>query len=171
MLAGSQALFEAVVVPHRSLTRRGVYCLIAVVWAFSSLITFFCWRLGAWPVAGFNGAEVGFALLLLHWHSESAKRESEILLLSESGLVVRRTSRSGRREEKVLPVQWLRVVLEERRGRVPALLLVAHGVSEEVARALGEEEKRDLAEALAAAFDRMRHPRFDNPQLAVTSPD
>lgn len=165
MQAGSKALFEAVIVPHRSLTRRGFYWLILVVSALSALITFFCLRLGAWPVVGFNGVEVALAFLLLHWHSETAKRESEVLLLSESGLSIRRSNR-GRREEKMLPVQWLKVVLEERRGRVPALILAAHGVHEEIARSLGEEEKRDLAEALAAAFDRMRHPKFDNPQLA-----
>lgn len=166
MLAGSRSLFEAVIVPHRSLTRRGLYYLIAVLWALSSLIMLHSWWLDAWPAIAFSGADVAAALLLVHFHLESAKRESEMLLLRESGLVVRRTHRNGRSEEKVLPVGWLKVVLEERNGQVPALLLVARGVREEVARALGEEEKRDLAGALAAAFDRMRHPVFDNPQLA-----
>ncbi|MDA8051354.1 MAG: DUF2244 domain-containing protein [Rhodospirillales bacterium] len=160
------AVFEAVIVPHRSLPRRGLYVLIGLVSTLSSVITFFCWRLGAWPVIGFNGAEVGLTLLLLHWHAENAFRESEVLLLGESGLTVRRSGRRGRTEERMLPVHWLRVVLEERRGRVPALLLVGHGVREEVARALGEDEKRDLARALAAALHRMRNPVFDNPQLA-----
>ncbi|MGH7122353.1 MAG: DUF2244 domain-containing protein [Acetobacteraceae bacterium] len=165
MLAGSRSLFEAVIVPHRSLTRHGLYYLIAVLWALSSLIMLRCWWLDAWPAVAFSGADVAITLLLVHLHLESAKRESEILLLSESGLVVRRTHRNGRSDEKVLPVAWLKVVLEERQGQVPALLLVAHGVHEEVARALGEDEKRDLAGALSAAFDRMRHPVFDNPQL------
>jgi len=168
--ARARTVFEAVIVPHRSLSRRGLYWVIGSVAALSSIITFVCWRLGAWPVMGFNGAEVGFALLLLRWHAENAARATEVLLLSESGLVVRRAGRGGRQAEKVLPMQWLRVVLEERRGRVPALLLVAHGVSEEVAAALGEDEKRDLAAALSAALHRMRHPVFDNPQLAEPPP-
>lgn len=166
VLAGSQALFEAVIVPHRSLTRRGFFYVIAVIWALSSLITFFCWQLGAWPAMGLDVVALALTFLLLHRHLESAKREREMLLLSENGLVIRRTHAHGRSEEKVLPVAWLKVVLEERQGQVPALLLVAHGVHEEVARALGEDEKRDLAGALDAAFDRMRHPLFDNPQLA-----
>lgn len=161
-----RAVFEAVIVPHRSLSRRGFYWLIGVLSALSSLVTFLCWQLGAWPVAGFSAVEIALALLLVHWHGESGRRESELLLLSEHGLIVRRSRRGGLSEQKVLPVQWLRVVLEERRGRVPGLFLRAHGVSEEVARSLGEEEKRDLASALTAAFDRMRHPVFDNPQLA-----
>lgn len=154
------------IVPHRSLSRHGFYWLIGVLCGLSSLVTFLCWQLGAWPVVGFSGAEIGLALLLVHWHAESGRRESELLLLSEQGLIVRRSRGDGRSEQKILPVQWLRVDLDERRGRVPGLFLRAHGVSEEVARSLGEEEKRDLASALAAAFDRMRHPVFHNPQLA-----
>jgi hypothetical protein len=36
---------------------------------------------------------------------------------------------------------------------------------EQVATALGEREKRDLAAALRAALHRYRNPVFDNPQL------
>jgi hypothetical protein len=59
----------------------------------------------------------------------------------------------------------LDALLEELPGRVPRLLLVAHGVREEIATALGEAEKRDLSVALAGALHRLRNPRFDNPQL------
>jgi len=48
---------------------------------------------------------------------------------------------------------------------VPRLLLSVRGRSEEVARALGEAAKRDLAAALTRALHRWRNPRFDNPQL------
>ena len=47
----------------------------------------------------------------------------------------------------------------------PALVLRAQGVSEEVGQALGEEAKRELAAALAAALHRRRNPVFDNAQL------
>ena len=36
---------------------------------------------------------------------------------------------------------------------------------EEVARALGEDEKRSLASALHSALHKLRNPHFDNPQL------
>jgi uncharacterized membrane protein len=159
------SVFEAVIVPHRSLSRRGLYGVIGAVTALSALISFFCWRLGAWPVVGFNGAEIGFALLALNWHAGSASRASEVLLLSEAGLRVTRAGAGGRREEVLLPVGWLRVVLEERRGRVPGMLLLAQGRRLEVAQALGEAEKRSLAAALAGAIEGLRHPVFDNPQL------
>ncbi|HEX4173496.1 MAG TPA: DUF2244 domain-containing protein, partial [Acetobacteraceae bacterium] len=71
----------------------------------------------------------------------------------------------GRRAERVLQVGWLNTLLEEPPGQVPRLLLVAHGVREEIATSLGEVEKRDLSKALADALHRLRNPRFDNPQL------
>jgi uncharacterized membrane protein len=71
----------------------------------------------------------------------------------------------GRRERYSLQPYWLNVVLEERAGTVPKLLLSARGAQYEVARALGEAQKRDLAAALNRALHRWRNPRFDNPQL------
>jgi len=76
-----------------------------------------------------------------------------------------RTDRRGVRQERVLPVAWLNAVIEEPPGKVPRLLLVAHGVREEIATTLGEAEKRDLWAALRDALLRLRSPRFENPQL------
>lgn len=165
MAENAPQVFEAMIVPHRSLSRRGRRWVVGVVCAFSLMVTLVCWWIGAWPVIAFNGAEIGFAVLALNWHAERAARATELLLLSESGLRVVRTNLRGEREEKLLPAAWLHVHLEERRGRVPALLLLGHGAREEVAHALGEEEKRSLAGALADALHRLQHPVFDNPQL------
>jgi uncharacterized membrane protein len=66
---------------------------------------------------------------------------------------------------KVLPSTWLSVSLQERDGRVPRLVLSRYGMSEEIATALGEAEKRDLSASLARALYRARNPVFDNPQL------
>ena len=41
----------------------------------------------------------------------------------------------------------------------------------ELARDLGEDEKRSLAEALSAALEQLRNPVFDNPQLRVAEGD
>jgi hypothetical protein len=76
-----------------------------------------------------------------------------------------RTDHHGRRQERRLPVGWLNAVLEEPPGKVPKLLLVAHGLREEVATTLGEGEKRDLWSALRHSLYQLRNPRFDNPQL------
>jgi uncharacterized membrane protein len=156
--------FEAVIVPHRSLGQRGLRWLMAFILILSGVISAGLWWLGAWPAVGIDGVEILLALLLLRWNARQ-QRACELLILSDLGLRVVRTDARGRRQERVLPAAWLRVLLEERQGGVPSLFLLAQGARLEVAQALGEAEKRDLAGALRAALDRWRNPVFDNPQL------
>ena len=157
-------LFEAVIVPHRSLSSGGMRCLIAAICLLSVISTAVFWWLGAWPVAGFNGVEITAAILLLRYNAR-AVRTNEVIMLSDAGLRIITTERSGKRTERMLQPAWLRVDWQERPGRVSGLWLTSHGVRVEVAASLGEDEKVDLAQALRAALDRFHNPRFDNPQL------
>ncbi len=45
-------MFEAVVAPHRSLSRRGLFTLIGCMFAGSLTVTSLMALLGAWPVVG-----------------------------------------------------------------------------------------------------------------------
>jgi uncharacterized membrane protein len=162
--ADSTTVFEAVIVPHRSLTPRGLVILIVVLATLCGLVGLRFWLIGAWPVACFGLVEIGLAAFLLLLNARRA-RASELIILSEEALRIVRTDPRGPRMQSVLPVGWLNALLEEPPGRVPRLLLVAHGVREEIATSLGEAEKRDLSVALAQALHRLRNPRFDNPQL------
>jgi uncharacterized membrane protein len=164
--ATSAILFEAVIVPHRSLSPRGLRTLIAVICLLSGLMMLRFWLIGAWPVVGFSVIEVGLAVFLLRLNAQRA-RACEMLLLTQDALRIVRTDQHGRRQERRLPVGWLNAVLEEPPGKVPKLLLVAHGVREEVATTLGEEEKRDLWSALCHSLYQLRNPSFDNPQLQM----
>lgn len=160
----SSILFEAEIKPHRSLSTRGLAILASALGLTSFGVTLFFYSLGAWPVAGFNGAEVLLVLLLIRAHVQGA-RARELLVLSESGFHIHRTDARGRIRERFLPSAWARIDLEERPGRVPALYLASHGRRIEVASDLGEAQKLDLAEALRQALHAARNPVFDNPQL------
>ena len=156
--------FETIIVPHRSLSPRGVRRLIGAICAACGITALGFVALGAWPVAGFTGIEIVLAALLLRLNAAGA-RASEMVILDGAGLRIVRTDRRGGRTERCLPASWLAVRLQDRPGRVPALLLTAHGQREEVGASLGEVEKRDLAAALQAAVRNWQNPRFDNPQL------
>jgi uncharacterized membrane protein len=158
------AMFEATVKPHRSLDRRGMTILIACMMAGSLFVTSLMFLLGAWPVIGFNGADIMLALLLL-WLNVRAARAREFLQLTEEKFIITRTDVRGRRVQISVPPYWLNVVLRERAGTVPKLLLTSRGNEVEVARQLGEAQKRDLAAALTRALHAWRNPVFDNPQL------
>jgi uncharacterized membrane protein len=156
--------FEAVIVPHRSLSRRGLFVLISAICSLSMMTSTMFWLLGAWPIAVFNGAEITLAVLLLRWNVRQA-RANEVILLSPSLLRVIRTAADGARSEVSLSPGWLRVELQERKGRVPGLFLASHGDRVEVGASLGEPEKLSLAEGLRNALNGWRNPQFENPQL------
>ena len=160
----SERLFEALIVPNRSLTRRGWCWLTLGLLGATGLTVLRFWLLGAWPVAIFAVLEVGLFLTLFWLHARAGRR-MELLLLTPSALRVVRIDARGRRQEQRLQPGWLNVVLHERPGRVPALLLASRGRHAEIAHALGEAEKRDLAAALQSALHDLRNPRFDNPML------
>ncbi len=162
--AASEVLFHATIVPRRSLSRRGWAVVLGGLAGLGGIAALRFALLGLWPVIACMAAEALLATALLAVHAR-AGRASEVLLLEPGRLCVLRTDPAGRRSTRILPAGWLNVVLEEEPGRVPRLLLMAQGQREEVATALGENEKRGLAKALAAALRRMREPRFDNPQL------
>ncbi len=163
--AAERLIFEAVLQPHRSLSPRGIGLVLGFLGTVSLGVTTLFWWLGAWPIAGFNGGEMLIAAALLRAHARS-RRVREVLVLTDAGFRVLNFDERGNRQEQHMSSAWLNVVLEERQGRVPGLLLTSHGRRLEVARMLGEEQKRDLADTLRAVLHQMRNPVFENPQLA-----
>lgn len=163
LAAVETADFAAVITPHRSLSRAGLRRLVGFIVLVSGGLSTGLWMIGAWPVVGFNGVEIGLAIYLMRRNARP--RTLEEVVLYPSSLVVRRTDAAGRVFERRLGTGWTQAVVEERPGRTPALLLVERGRRVEVGAELGEAEKRDLAVALREALVRLRNPRFDNPQL------
>ncbi|HYZ64495.1 MAG TPA: DUF2244 domain-containing protein [Acetobacteraceae bacterium] len=164
-MSGSDPVqFEAVIVPHRSLSPAGLRWVVGGLCALSAAVSTGLWLLGAWPVLGFTGIEILLAVWLIRRNAQGA-RATEMLLLSGAGLRILRTDRRGRRSERVLASYWLRAELEERPGRAPALFVQDRGARVEVGAELGEQEKRELAAALRQALERRRNPIFDNAQL------
>ncbi len=159
-----RVLFVATVKPHRSLDKRGMVIVIGAMLTGSLLVTSLMALIGAWPVIGFNGADISLAVFLM-WLNVRAARAVEILTLSESHFIIERTDIHGKTAKVTLAPYWLNVVLEERPGTVPRLTLSARGTSQEVGHQLGETQKRDLAAALTRVLHNWRNPVYDNPQL------
>lgn len=163
MSSAQTPVFEALIVPYRSLTRRGVQFVIATVVIMSIIIAVRFWLMGAWPVVAFTIIEAPMIGLLLAINIRRA-RASELIMLNGQELTVIRTDPAGRRKQDSLPSAWLRVDLDATQG-VPHVLLSSHGRVCEVGAFLHEPEKRSLYQALQNALHEVRNPRFDNPQL------
>ena len=156
-------VFEALIVPHRSLSRKGVVFVVAAMVVLSAVVALRFWLLGAWPVLAFSAVEIPVVALLLAINLRRG-RASELIMLDAVALTVIRTDPAGRREAVSLPSSWLRVDLDGA-GSGSHVMLSSHGRRCEVGAFLHEPEKWSLFEALSEALHRLKNPRFDNPQL------
>jgi uncharacterized membrane protein len=156
--------FEAYIVPYRSLSRRGVLIVVAMMAVLSATVAVRFWLLGAWPIVVFSLVDVPLIVLLLAINLRRA-RASELIMLNAQALTVIRTDPAGRRKQLSLPSAWLQVDLHAKRG-VPRLMVSSHGRDWEVGAFLHESDKLSLFEALNDALNRMRNPRFHNTQLS-----
>src|ERR1700759_4041672 len=87
---GEAPVFEALIVPYRSLTRKGVTVLAAALSVLSVAMAVRFWLLGAWPVAGFSLIDLPLAAVLLAINVRRA-RASELIMLDGGALTVIRT--------------------------------------------------------------------------------
>jgi uncharacterized membrane protein len=156
-------VFEALIVPHRSLRPKGLSVLIGAFLVLSASVAFRFWLWGAWPVVAFSFIEIPLLILLLAINQRRA-RASELIMLDTTELTVIRTDPSGRRQRETVPVAWLRIDLDSTRG-VPRIVASSHGRGCEVGAFLHEPDKMSLFDALRSALHDVRNPRFDNPQL------
>jgi uncharacterized membrane protein len=162
--AADPILFEAVSGPTRSLSRQGLIMFGCCAGLASAIPAVIFVAMGAWPVLGFLGVEVGLAIWLVAAHRRwSAVAEERVELRAGSLRVEQADGRGGRRAAEIDPY-WARVELRGTADQ-PALRLVSRGKEVEIGRFLGTVEKRALAQALTAALARYRTPVFDNPML------
>lgn len=154
-------IFEAVIVPHRSLTRRGAAAVVSLLGFLIALIVARFWLAGAWPVVAFSLLEIPLLIVLLLLNLR-AGQASEMILLTQAQVSVTRRDPSGRQTGFVMPAAWLRVDCD---AEGTHLFLRTHGNQQEVGAFLHAEDKQSLARALNAALRDLRNPRFTNRQL------
>lgn len=147
--------FNAVIVPHRSLSLRGFIILIAVIAAANFAAGAWFMAKGAWPVFGFCALEV-FAVWWAFRVNYRAARAYETVQLSEGELRVRRVDAKGRTKAVSLQPYWVRLALSEAPDSSTKLHLVSHGRKVEVAAELSPPERADFANALDRALAKLK---------------
>ncbi|MBM3609525.1 MAG: DUF2244 domain-containing protein [Alphaproteobacteria bacterium] len=148
-------IFAARLTPHRSLGQRQFYCLLM---AFSILVLFISvpfYLMGAWPVAGFMGADIA----LFYWAFRAnfrAARAYEEVRVSPLELRVEQVSPRGEKREWRFNPAWVRLEREEDEDYgLLRLTVFSRGRGLEVGAFLApqtrEQFARDLSLALAQA--------------------
>jgi uncharacterized membrane protein len=160
--AAAQAVhFDATLVPHRSLSRRGFRLLIGALVAANLVIGIPVFLLGAWPVVGFMGLDVALVAILFRLNYRSG-RLTETLRLTDSTLTVTRIDPEGLIEETRLDPYWLRIDMDDPPEHDSHLTLISRGTRLVVGRFLTPEERLELAQELRAALVRARTPAYDH---------
>lgn len=154
-----QVLFDAVLLPHRSLGPVGFGVLMGLITtvSFGAGLTFYL--IGAWPVVGFMGLDVLLVYVAFRVSFRRA-RAYETVRLTESALTVVRVSPNGRRRSIRLQPYWLRVEFEDPENQHGQLWLTSHGKGIIVGRFLHPEQRRNLARDLRAALAKLRNPVY-----------
>ena len=149
--AGGRVFFERVLLPHRSLPPRSFRLLMLTLGLVGLGVGIICVSVGAWPVCGFFGLDVALLYVAFCLNYRTA-RQSETLRLSSKAFTVERVSVHGERRFWRFQPFWLRVVLEERRGRSNRLLLTSHGKSLVIGDFVAPPVRRELADTLSRAL-------------------
>ena len=149
------ALFDAVLTPHRSLSPRGFVVLMAAICAFSFSAGLGFFLAGAWPVVGFLGLDVLLVYIAFRINYRRA-RMYETLHLTRDALTVRRVDHWGGESHWRFKPAWLQVLLDDPPAHASPLTLRSHGKSLAIGGFLTAEERRGLANALAAALAEAR---------------
>ena len=153
--AGARVFFDAVLMPHRSLSPAGFRLLMALLCAASLASgTYFALH-GAWPVFGYFGLDVLLVYLAFRASYRSA-RLTETVKLTQEALVVERVDPRGRRRHWRFEPYWLRVEMDDPPEHTSQLRLTSHGRSLTLGAFLAPAERAELAAALRAALSRQR---------------
>lgn len=147
--------FDARLQPYRSLPPRGFAVVMAVLAGASFVMSVGCVMLGAWPVTGFFGLDVGLVYLAFRISYRSA-RKIEHVRLTASDLTVERIGVRGDRRHWRFEPFWARLVFEEIDEDQNRLALASHGKRLSLGAFLSPGERRRLYRDLADALARWR---------------
>ena len=150
-----EVLFDAVLMPHRSLGPVGFKIVMGVVIGFSLIGGIIFASMGAWPVFGYFGLD---ALLIYGAFRLSYRsgRMHEVVRLTRQELLVERVDPSGSRQSWRFQPYWLRVELESPMRHESPLELWSHGRRLVIGSFLTPDERQEVAIALRNALARVR---------------
>jgi uncharacterized membrane protein len=149
-------LFSARLTPHRSLSRRGVWMVVALAGALALIPGFVFVAMGAWPVIGFMGLDVLAVAWAMHASFKGGKRSEQVTLWKDR-LELVSTGAKGVATSKSFDPRSVRLVIErDFNEHTTGLLLRAGGVDTPVGSFLHPDDLSSFGKALGSALRRAR---------------
>ena len=141
--------------PHRSLSLRGFRIVMGALTLAIFTLGLGFFLLGAWPVIGFLGAEIGLVWFVFRLNYRAGQLVEEIII-SPASVTITRTNWRGRQRKFVLNSAWIKAELIPKKAQRRKLFLRHHSDRFEIGEFLPPTEKPSLASALNDAFTRVR---------------
>ena len=151
-----QALFAAVLTPHRSLDRRGFLAMMALLAALSVFGAGRAYALGAWPVSIFVLIDLALVYGAFKLNYRAARASEEVYLYPDE-LLVRQIAPSGRTREHRFHPYWSRLSVTRLDDEgVVRLAIASSGKTLTIGSFLNPADRESFASALAAALGTLR---------------
>ncbi|PPR21976.1 MAG: hypothetical protein CFH39_01499 [Alphaproteobacteria bacterium MarineAlpha10_Bin2] len=147
---GKTLLFDAVLEPHRSLSRSGFFAVILVIGIITLGFGIFFIVMGAWPVFGFLGLDLFLLWLAIKLNARALKIVERIRLTADEVMVTRHGPRGG--ESWSFNPYWLTIAVNEQPTGKGDIRLSSHGFSLSLGAYLQPAERREVADALRKAL-------------------
>jgi len=154
---GDGVIFDAILMPHRSLSRHGFHMVMLAFAGGSAVIGTGAFLAGAWPVLGFCGLEVLLVYLAFKANFRAARLYETVTLTRDEVLVQRVSPRGDAQRWRFQPA-WLRVLMDDPPRHDSQITLRSHGRGLTVGTFLTAHERADFARALQRALVRARAP-------------
>lgn len=149
-------VFEALLMPHRSLGRRGFVVLMVLFTGLCMVNGFVFLMAGAWPILGFCGLDV-LLLFGAFWLNYRSGRAREEVSVSRTLLSIRKIAPSGRITEYLFNPFWarFRVARHDEIG-ITGMLVSGEGRSTDVGSFLNPADRESFASAFSRALATVR---------------
>ncbi len=157
-MSDPQILFDAILHPNRSLSRRGFTALMVAVAAISLTIGGLYLLSGAWPVLALYGVDVAIVFWAFQVNYRDARRYEKVRLTADR-LTVERGGPSRPATVWTFQPYWLTVTMDDPPEHHSQLTLSSHGRSLIVGSFLSPDERHDFANALREALARAKNPQ------------
>lgn len=149
---------DAVIRPNRSMGRRGLYVVLAVMVLFNLMVAAFLLVLGAPLVLPFLGLDILAMGLALRASHRSGRRAERVRVTAEA-VTVSHEDEKGGRVVWTSPTAFTRVDLDQPGQHEMRVRLAIYRRRLTLGRALSPPERVDLAEALQRAIRAARAER------------
>lgn len=149
-------LFAARLTPHRSLSRRGGWFVVALAGVLALIPGIIFFAMGAWPVIGFMGLDVIAIAWAMHASIKGGKQAEQVRLWKDR-LELTSIGAKGETSTQLFDPRQVRLVIErDINERTTGLLLRSGGLDTPVGAFLHPDDLSSFSKAFGSALRKAR---------------